>query len=362
MKKLFKHLLVISFLLMTFISIAVPINTYAVNQTNANTTKDDAGNGGSLTTTGQSTTSSSDDYSDCRTFLGMPSWDCHLPKDWSGDNLKKNVWIIAGNIADAIVKIATYIAVGFVIYGGYLYIFSSGDPAKASSGKKTLSRALIGLAIVGLANIIVGSAGIAILGSNGTFNNLDCTIENASCPTPERLVNNMLNWIIGIAGVIAAIYVVIGGIGYITSAGDPNKLQKSKTTIVYSLIGLAIVGLSLIITNNGVNIILAANHGEDIRTPIISLLNSVIGFLGVVAVIFVVKGGFTYMTSNGDPGKLKSAKDTILYACIGLIVCALSFAIVNWAINAINSGPSNSETEESYYPTKKISTHPNTLF
>jgi hypothetical protein len=42
------------------------------------------------------------------------------------------------------------------------------------------------------------------------------------------------------------------------------------------------------------------------------------------------------MTSSGDPGKVKAAKDTILYACIGLVVCVLSFAIVNWAVGIIN--------------------------
>lgn len=54
---------------------------------------------------------------------------------------------------------------------------------------------------------------------------------------------------IGIAGVVSAIFLVIGGVGYITSSGDANKLQKSKNTITYALIGLAIVGLSEIIVS-----------------------------------------------------------------------------------------------------------------
>ena len=38
------------------------------------------------------------------------------------------------------------------------------------------------------------------------------------------------------------------------------------------------------------------------------------------------------MTSAGDPGKVKKAKDTILYGVIGLVVCVLAFAIVNFVI------------------------------
>ena len=42
------------------------------------------------------------------------------------------------------------------------------------------------------------------------------------------------------------------------------------------------------------------------------------------------------MTSTGDTGKTQKAKNTILYALIGLAVCALAFAIVNWTISTIS--------------------------
>lgn len=279
----------------------------------------------------------SDGLGTCREFLpGMVSWDCNIKANPSGEeDLKFNVKQIAVNISKSIAAIATYLMVGYVIYGGYLYIFSSGDPVKATAGKKTLSHAFIGLAIVALAHIIISSAGIAILGEAGAFEGKNCV--ESKCVEASDLFFNLVNWVIGITGVVSAIFVVIGGIGYMTSAGDPAKLQKAKTTIIYSLIGLAIVGLSLVISNFAVDIINKADSGEDIRDPIVSLLNTIIGILGTVAVIFIVKGGFTYMTSTGDPGKIKKAKDTILYACIGLIVCALAFVIVNWAVRSINS-------------------------
>ena len=48
-------------------------------------------------------------------------------------------------------------------------------------------------------------------------------------------------------------------------------------------------------------------------------------------------GGVGYMTSSGDAGKVKKAKDTILYGVIGLVIVALSFAIVNFVISSIIS-------------------------
>lgn len=80
---------------------------------------------------------------------------------------------------------------------------------------------------------------------------------------------------------------------------------------------------------------------NSIVTIIQVILNSVIAVVGIVAVIFVVMGGVNFMTSQGDPGKVAKARQTILYACIGLIVCALSFAIVNWTIGIINGANSN---------------------
>ena len=71
---------------------------------------------------------------------------------------------------------------------------------------------------------------------------------------------------------------------------------------------------------------------EDLPTKVINIINVVVGVLGIVAVIVVVMGG---MTSAGNPEKVKKAKNTILYGVIGLIICALAFAIVNFVIKNI---------------------------
>lgn len=269
----------------------------------------------------------------CNEFLGLKAWYCDVVFPEDQEDLAPVITQIAGNILNDIAVIAAYLLIGYIIYGGYLYIFSSGEPGKTAAGKNTITRALIGLAITAFAKIIINSIGLAIgMNNNSDFNNTNCVYE--TCVNGNAIAN-IINWVIGIAGFVAAIYVVIGGIGYITSSGDSSKLQKSKNTILYSLIGLGIVGISLIISNYGREIINSANQGDDISVPIVALLNSVIGFLGVVALAFVIKGGFGYVTSTGDANKLKNAKDTILYACIGLIICALAFAIINWAVGVI---------------------------
>ncbi len=72
--------------------------------------------------------------------------------------------------------------------------------------------------------------------------------------------------------------------------------------------------------------------GGSLKGSVVSIINGVIGVLGLFAVVIVIIGGIQYMTSAGDPGKVKKAKDTILYGIIGLIICILAFAIVNFVI------------------------------
>ena len=59
---------------------------------------------------------------------------------------------------------------------------------------------------------------------------------------------------------------------------------------------------------------------EGTLTDVTGIINAVIGVLGLVCVVVMIIGGINYMTSSGDSGKVKKAKDTILYGVIGLVV------------------------------------------
>lgn len=193
-------------------------------------------------------------------FLGLVAWDCGVSIS-NQEDLKSNIWIIASNIAKDIAVIATYLVIGYVIYGGYLYTFSGGDPGKLATGKKTLVQAFTGLAITMLASIIVGAIRIALLGNGGNIGN--CTAGANACVTANDLVKNLIDWVIGIAGVVSAVFLVYGGIQYVTSSGDPSKLKRAKDTILYALIGLAIVALATVITAFVSNTIRDASKGES---------------------------------------------------------------------------------------------------
>jgi hypothetical protein len=81
------------------------------------------------------------------------------------------------------------------------------------------------------------------------------------------------------------------------------------------------------------------NNGADSAkadTVIKSISNILIYILGAVAVIMVIYGGFRFVTSGGDEKAVTSARNTILYAVIGIVVALLAFAVVNWVVFAIS--------------------------
>ncbi len=85
--------------------------------------------------------------------------------------------------------------------------------------------------------------------------------------------------------------------------------------------------------------------GTDPSAGLAPLATKIVNFftiiVGAIAIIMVIFGGFRYITSGGDSGKVGSAKNTLIYAVVGLIIVALAQVLVHFVINtASESGTS----------------------
>lgn len=67
-----------------------------------------------------------------------------------------------------------------------------------------------------------------------------------------------------------------------------------------------------------------------------AILSAVFTLVGGLAVLFLLVGAVRYVTSNGDQGQLTQAKNTILYAIIGIVVSLSAFAIVQFVVGQIS--------------------------
>ncbi len=183
---------------------------------------------------------------DCggKRFMGLRAWYegvsevCEGKQPEGQEEIRSMIWKIILNIVTMVLQIVGYVCVGFVIWGGYLYMLSRGDSGKVSSGKKTITNALIGLVVCMTASLISGA--IVDIASGAAAEDDMFFVE---------IFNTAFLW----AGIVCAVIIVIGGISYVTSAGDSQKIAKAKNTITYAAIGLAITLLAAAIVNLVVN-------------------------------------------------------------------------------------------------------------
>lgn len=71
------------------------------------------------------------------------------------------------------------------------------------------------------------------------------------------------------------------------------------------------------------------------NATIANVITYTFGILGAISVIIITIAGIQYVISNGDPQKTAKAKNTILYAVIGLVVAILATALVNFVIRRV---------------------------
>lgn len=86
----------------------------------------------------------------------------------------------------------------------------------------------------------------------------------------------------------------------------------------------------------GVNQVGGNDNTVKLEDRIKTITNILLFILGAIAVIMIIIGGIRYATSNGDSSQTKAAKDTILYAVIGLAVAIVAFAIVQFILIAFD--------------------------
>ena len=92
---------------------------------------------------------------------------------------------------------------------------------------------------------------------------------------------------------------------------------------------------------DGANAAKGADQVSDLfgATGIFTTLTNVLLFIiGAISVIMIIIGGLRYVVSGGDSSKVSAAKNTILYAVVGIVVALLAYAIINFVIGSFTPG------------------------
>src|SRR3989344_9110090 len=112
--------------------------------------------------------------------------------------------------------------------------------------------------------------------------------------------------------------------------------------IIFSLLVLvAVVGvfgfLNVVLAQDRFGLETAAEVGlpqSDLRVAIVNIIRWALGFLGLVAVIIIMYGGYLWLTAGGDAKKIDKAKKLLISAVIGLIIILSAFIIASFIIRS----------------------------
>ena len=75
----------------------------------------------------------------------------------------------------------------------------------------------------------------------------------------------------------------------------------------------------------------------DVTTIVARAIKLVLGLVGVLALVFFIYGGITWMTSGGNVEQVKKGKNSLVWATLGLAVCFLAYSILTFVIKKITT-------------------------
>ena len=113
-----------------------------------------------------------------------------------------------------------------------------------------------------------------------------------------------------------------------------------KKILIFVVLGtiFALTTLPALALNTGLEYGTYTGLGtKDIREGIMSIVTILLGFLGIVAILIILYGGFTWLISAGNEEKVGQAKKIIGAGVIGLVIIFVSYAIATFVINQLIS-------------------------
>ena len=211
-------------------------------------------------------------------FLFFPALNAHA-SFWSGFQSAMNIGsgpnvglpLAAGNnvisiifrVINLIFALVSTIALFAIIWGGIMYILALGDESRVAKAKRILLYAIIGLIIVLLGQAIVIAVVCTIdpdASSSVIFPGTSSSCSEGAAAFFGGVILRIIQFIMGPAAVIAFGALVYGGYMFIIAgpSGDEKKAAKGKQVILYAFIGLAIIGISGVVVNALLKLVLPA--------------------------------------------------------------------------------------------------------
>ncbi len=141
---------------------------------------------------------------------------------------------LLSNLLSSLQKIIVVLSLVFIVYGAVLYIISAGNSGMIEKAKSAITSSLIGLTL----GIAAPSFLKEISGLLGWTGETSEEVEKAQTLTQISL--NVLDFLLALVGILSVLMLVLGGIMYLSSAGNENQIDRGKKIALNSIIGIVI--------------------------------------------------------------------------------------------------------------------------
>lgn len=152
-----------------------------------------------------------------------------------------NLEALAINLMTGIQRTIVTFALVAMTVGALMYVLSSGNENTIERAKKTITAALIGLALAIAAPSILKELATVL----GWTNITNATVVDS--PSLTSVVTKILNFLLGIFGIMSLIMMIIGASLYLTSAGDEDRIKKGKDIFKYAILGVVIAMSAMVL-------------------------------------------------------------------------------------------------------------------
>ncbi len=142
------------------------------------------------------------------------------------------------------------LALVMITIGGFMYITSAGDNGRTETAKKLITAAVIGFAIAIAAPSFLRELSI-ILNWGPAATGLPPGVGTSL--TFLQILQKALDFLLSIVGIVAIIMLVVGGIMYLTSAGDEDRIDTGKSIVKYAMIGIGVALGALVLVRQLAN-------------------------------------------------------------------------------------------------------------
>lgn len=156
----------------------------------------------------------------------------------------------------------------------------------------------------------------------------------------SELFQRAMNYFRTIAGTVAVLFIVIGGVMYMVSGANKGVTERAKKTIVFAIVGLVIVTAAPLFLSD-IQMVLKGGGGSGtsaLMKVALNILRVLLAIVGVFGIMGLLNGALIMFISSGDEKTLEMARSSVKYSLIAIALASGSLVLVRTITEIITMG------------------------